>query len=98
APDTSITSGPANPNAVNAASFVFTGIPGGREVAAFECQLDTGAYLPCPSPQSYSDLSKDAHSFRVRAIDSQGFVDLSPANFTWTVNASALDATIKTSP
>jgi hypothetical protein len=101
-PDTSITSGPADPSAVNTTSFAFTGTPGigtgSPEVAAFECQLDDGAFAPCASPQSYGELSKGSHTFRVRAIDSQGYVDLSPASFTWTVNASALDATITSSP
>jgi hypothetical protein len=34
----------------------------------------------------------------VRAIDSEGYVDLSPATFSWTVNATALDAIITGKP
>jgi hypothetical protein len=98
APDTSISSGPANPSPVNTATFVFTGTSSVRSVSAFECQLDDGQFTPCASPQSYGDLSKGAHSLRVRAIDSQGFVDLSPASFAWTVNPSSLDATISAGP
>jgi Ca2+-binding RTX toxin-like protein len=98
APDTSISSGPANPSPVNTATFVFTGTSSVRSVAAFECQLDAGEFAPCASPQTYSDLSKGAHAFQVRAIDSQGFVDLSPASFAWTISPSSLDASITASP
>jgi hypothetical protein len=95
APDTSISSGPANPSAVNSAQFVFAG---SATAVAFDCQLDEGAYLPCTSPTSYTDLSKGSHTFRVRAIDSRGLPDLSPAAYTWTVNATALDVTITNAP
>lgn len=98
APDTTISSGPDNPSALNSATFVFAGSPGGREVAAFECQLDEGEFLPCTSPQSYSDLSKGDHHFRVRALDTAGFADLSPDDYAWTVNASLLDVTIESRP
>ena len=99
-PDTSISAGPANPSSTNNASFAFTGTPGagGPEVTTFECQLDGGAFAPCASPQSYTDLSKGTHTFRVRAVDAQGFVDLSPASASWTISPSALDATITASP
>ncbi len=95
APDTTITSSPANPSATNGASFAFTG---SATAVAFECSLDNGAYTPCASPTTYNDLSKGQHTFLVRAIDSRGLPDLSPATYTWTVNASALDATITASP
>ncbi|MCL4863014.1 MAG: hypothetical protein KJZ93_26625, partial [Caldilineaceae bacterium] len=86
APDTTITSGPANPSATNTAGFEFSG---SESAVAFACQLDESAFAPCASPWSYSDLSKGEHTFRVRAIDGEGNVDLTPASYTWTVNASA---------
>ena len=95
APDTSISSGPADPSNVNTAQFVFSG---STTAVVFECQLDNGIYTPCASPTAYSDLSKGSHTFRVRAIDSRGLPDLSPAEFTWTVAASQLDATITSRP
>ena len=93
APDTRIIAGPTNPSAVNSASFVFT-----STVSAFECSLDDGVYTPCATPTTYNDLSKGSHTFRVRAIDSRGLPDLSPAEYTWTVNATALDVTITNAP
>lgn len=95
APDTTISSTPAHPSAVNTASFEFSG---NVAAVAFECQLDSAAYTACASPWVLSDLSKGSHTFRVRAIDNTGAVDLTPAEFTWTVNASALDATITAGP
>jgi hypothetical protein len=95
APDTTISSGPANPSAVNTASFVFGGT---ASAVAFDCQLDEGPYTPCASPFTYGDLSKGGHTFRVRAIDSRGFADLSPASATWTINAGRLDAAISGRP
>lgn len=99
-PETTLLSNPANPSPANSASFVFTGTAsvGSPEVTAFACQLDGGDFIPCTSPQAYSDLSKGPHTFQVRAIDAQGNVDLTPASFSWTVNASALDATITNGP
>lgn len=95
APDTTILSGPANPSPVNSASFVFSGTV---SATAYACQLDDSAFAPCVSPQGYSELSKGSHTFRVRAIDGEGNVDLTPAEFTWSVNASALDTTITAGP
>jgi hypothetical protein len=95
APDTTIAGGPGNPTDANSASFVFVG---SANAVVYECQLDDGAYLPCASPQQYNDLSKGSHVFRVRAIDSRGFADLSPATFAWTVNASQPDVTLTGKP
>ena len=76
-------------------AFSFTGT---ATAAVFECQLDQGLYQPCASPAVYSELSKGTHTFQVRAIDSNGFVDLSPATANWTVNATGSDITISSSP
>jgi hypothetical protein len=88
-PDTTISSGPVNPSPALTASFVFTGTGGTNSLAVFECKLDTAAYVPCASPYGLSDLSSGAHTLLVRSIDSRGFVDPTPANYSWTVNAAA---------
>lgn len=100
-PDTEINATPSNPSSVNTASFVFTGsatVVNGPEVVGFECQLDDGTFAACTSPQAYADLSKGEHHFKVRSVDAQGNVDLTPASFDWTVSASALDVTLTSSP
>jgi len=98
APNTVLGTGPANPSGENSATFTFTGMEGGRSIAGYECRLDQGAFEPCASPYSYSDLSKGAHIFAVRAVDSQGNVDLTPATYSWTVLAGQPDAVIGTAP
>ena len=98
APDTAITSAPPSASSAVTATFHFTATAGGRAVATFACSLDGGDYAPCSSPWTYADLSKGDHTFRVRAIDSAGNPDLTPASHAWRVNASALDATITGGP
>ena len=95
APDTAITGGPTTPSGANRSDFTFIG---SASAVVFECQLDGSLFQPCASPQQYADLSKGDHIFRVRAVDSRGFVDLSPATFAWTVVAGALDVTLNEQP
>ncbi|MBN2191402.1 MAG: hypothetical protein JW751_01180 [Polyangiaceae bacterium] len=64
-PVVTITSGPSGPHASTTATFEFTSEPG----ATFECQLDTGAWTACTSPQSYPSLGQGSHTFSVRASD-----------------------------
>jgi hypothetical protein len=95
APDTTISSGPVDSTNATSATLVFAGT---ASTVIFDCQLDDGPYTTCASPTTYSNLSKGSHTFRVRAIDSRGFVDLTPASHTWTVGAGAVDATISSGP
>ena len=98
APDTTIITGPANPSAVTSATVTFTGTSATDEVVAFDCQIDDGLYVPCVSPWPLVDLSNGDHVFRVRAIDSQGHVDLSPASVAWTIDVSTLKTTVTAGP
>ncbi|MEK7643904.1 MAG: lamin tail domain-containing protein, partial [Patescibacteria group bacterium] len=62
----------------------------------------------CVSPKIYnllSDSSAEAlakaegnHTFRVRAIDSSGNIDLTPANFSWTIDFSGPIVTLTSQP
>ena len=94
-PDTSIVSGPSGTTASRTASFEFTATPTG---VAFECKLDAGAYAACTSPQAYSGLGDGTHTFAVRAKDSDGNVDASPATRTWTIITVAPDTSIESGP
>jgi hypothetical protein len=84
APDTAIptSSGPSGSTTSTGASFAFSSNESG---ARFECRLDTAAFAACASPKGYSGLALGGHTFAVRAIDTAGNVDLSPATRTWTV-------------
>jgi hypothetical protein len=90
APDTSITSGPAEgaTESDGSPSFGFSSTEPG---STFECKLDAGSYASCTSPNGYSNLANGAHTFSVRATDPAGNTDASPASRTWTV-ATTIDS------
>ena len=95
APETSITSQPANPSKDASASFSFSSNNGG---ATFECRLDGGSWAACASPVSYGALVDGVHTFDVRATDAVGNTDPTPASFTWTVDTVAPVAVIDSGP
>ena len=82
APDTTITAGPAETIAGSSASFDFSSNETG---STFECALDGEGFAACASPQSYTGLAEGPHTFEVRATDSAGNVDTTPASRTWTI-------------
>lgn len=87
-PDTTITSGPSGTITTNSASFGFTSESG----ATFQCKLDgpgtaTGTYSACSTGHSYSNLANGSYTFNVRATDTAGNTDASPATRAFTVNA-----------
>src|SRR6185436_21055518 len=90
-----LTSTPANPSNSASASFSFTASEGG---SAFACQLDVGGFGACTSPQSYSGLGTGSHTFQVRATDAAGNVDASPASVSWTIDLTAPDTTLSSTP
>jgi Right handed beta helix region len=90
APDTTITSGPADPTTSTSASFAFTSSESG---STFECKVDAGAYGACTNPKAYSNQTVATHMMSVRATDAAANTDASPATKTWTVTAPAADTT-----
>jgi hypothetical protein len=81
-PDTSIVSKPSSPINQPSATFDFASTESG---SAFECQIDSGGWQACISPQSYNVLSEGSHTFSARAKDPAGNVDPTPASYLWTV-------------
>jgi Ca2+-binding RTX toxin-like protein len=82
-----INSHPVNPSISTDAAFTFSGtddqtLPG---ALTFECQLDSGGFSACVSPQNYIGLSVGNHTFDVRARDQANNVDATPATYTWEV-------------
>jgi hypothetical protein len=73
-------------------TFTFSSEPG----ATFECQLDSGAYATCTSPKSYPGLADGSHTFNVRATDTAGNPDPTPATRTWTVDHTPPETVINT--
>jgi len=84
APETTITSAPANGTATSGA-FGFTASESG---SSFECKLDGAAYTACTSPKSYTGQAVGSHTFSVRATDTAGNTDTTPDTATWTISAT----------
>jgi hypothetical protein len=82
APETTITSTPPNPSASTSAVFSFTS---DDDSATFECQLDGEGFGNCTSPKTFTSLSAGSHTFEVRAVESHGIPDPTPASYTWTI-------------
>ena len=81
APQTTINSAPARSTTATSARFAFSS----SEPATFQCRLDRGAFAPCGAPRTYKTLARGLHTFAVRAIDSAGNIDATPAVSTWRV-------------
>jgi len=95
APQTTIDSGPANPTNDRTPTFEFSSSEPG---SSFECSLDGAAFATCTSPETTASLSDGQHTFEVRATDSAGNTDGSPASRTFTVDATAPQTTIDSGP
>jgi hypothetical protein len=80
-PDTSIDSGPQGLNTTAMPTFTFSSNVAG---ATFQCSFDHAAYSTCTSPLQLPQLVQGPHVFDVRAVDSTGQADPSPAERTWT--------------
>jgi hypothetical protein len=95
APETTLAStGPTGTVTTTDASFSFTS----NEAGSFECQLDAAAYAACTSPKAYTGLANGQHTFNVRAKDTAGNVDATPATRTWTVQTSTTPPPDTTAP
>jgi hypothetical protein len=96
APDTTITSGPANPTNSTSASFSFSSTEPG---SSFQCALDGSAFASCTSPKVYpGPLAAGSHTFQVKATDPAGNTDPTPASSTWTIDTTPPDTTITAGP
>jgi DNA-directed RNA polymerase specialized sigma24 family protein len=90
-PKTSITDGPSGPTSSTSATFRFSSTD---TAATFQCKLDDRSWSACTSGKTYNGLPQGSHAFRVRAKDSAGTNDPSPAERTWNVDTVAPNTTI----
>ncbi|MBA3539337.1 MAG: cell envelope biogenesis protein OmpA, partial [Deltaproteobacteria bacterium] len=95
APNTTILTGPSGVEAQASASFTFTA---SEADVTYACSLDSGAYSACTSPANFTALGQGAHTFAVRATDSGGLTDATPATRTWTVDTVAPEVMITSGP
>lgn len=82
-PETFITAMPADPTNNPNLTFEFAS---NVSQTTFECKLDAAAYEPCTSPYTTTTVADGAHSFLIKAINSDGIVDQSPASTTLIVD------------
>jgi len=66
--------------------------------STFQCSLDANAYVACTSPINLVGLSEGPHTFSVYATDPAGNDDPTPASYTWTVDTTAPDTALVTTP
>jgi hypothetical protein len=95
--ETSIDSTPSNPSSNVNPDFEFSS----NELGTFECRLDSGDeedFAPCTSPHQLAGLAEGEHTFEVRAIDSGGNVDPTPASHTWLIDLTAPETGIDSTP
>jgi large repetitive protein len=94
-PDTILLTTPPNPSNDATPEFTFTALVMG---ATFECRIDAAAFASCTSPFTSAALTDGPHAFEVRATDSLGRVDPTPATYTWVVDTVAPNTTIVVGP
>lgn len=85
-PETTITAAPRAK--ITGASAIFR-FASSDPAARFECRLDTGVWAQCSSPQSFVRLGPGRRVFKVRAVDSAGNADRSPARAIFAVRPRA---------
>ena len=66
--------------------------------ASFECQVDDAPFAACASPYTTAELADGEHTFSVRAKDSNGIFDPTPATRTFSVDTTPPDTFIDSGP
>jgi ELWxxDGT repeat protein len=93
-PETQIDSGPSGATSISNPTFAFSS----DEAGTFQCALDGGTMSACSSPKAVGPLADGAHTFQVRAIDSSGNLDASPAARSFSVDTTAPETQIGSGP
>jgi len=84
-PDTRIDAGPASLTRDATPSFSFSATKAG---SSFECSLDAAAFGTCASVHTLARLRDGAHTLRVRSRDLLGALDLSPAEYAFSIDTT----------
>jgi hypothetical protein len=96
APVLTLTKTPPNPSGLATAHFEFSATD--LTSVSYQCQLDSGGFVPCATPpgQDYSSLTNAAHTFTLKGTDAAGNSSTKP--FTWTVDTVNPIVTITAGP
>jgi hypothetical protein len=92
-PDTILDSAPSGFTNATSGTITFHASEAG---ATFECRIDGSAWTACTSPKTFTGLGNGTHTAEVRAKDSLGNADPTPAAASWTVDVSAPSSTFTT--
>ncbi len=98
-PDTVIDTTPDStpPFLTNSATADFT-FHGEGNISSLQCKLDAEpAFTTCTTPKQYTGLTDGEHTFSVRAVGPGG-TDSTPASYTWTIDLTAPNTTLGTTP
>ena len=95
APETTIDIGPEGEIIIGPARFVFSSTLAG---STFECAIDFGPFFLCSSPYLASGLEDGEHTFEVRAVSPYGIRDITPEEWSWTVDQGLPETTILSGP
>ncbi|MDX6633276.1 MAG: large repetitive protein, partial [Solirubrobacterales bacterium] len=95
APDTAIDGGPEDLTRNARPTFTFSST---EPASTFECSIDDADFAPCDSPFTPLALGDGQHTFAVRATDSFGETDATPATRIFTIDATAPDTKITKGP
>jgi hypothetical protein len=108
-PETTIDAGPTGSYGYVTSHSAGFGFTSSESDSSFECSLDGGAWSACGSSayyylygyyyQEYIDVISDgSHTFEVRATDSAGNTDPTPASYAWKVDTIPPETTIDSGP
>lgn len=95
APDTTIDTGPGAFTNDDTPELTFSSDDMG---AGFQCRVDTGTFQSCTTPFSTDPLADGSHTVQVRAIDTAGNIDPTPASRTFVVDTVEPETTITDGP
>ncbi len=97
-PNTVIVSGPPSPSNSRDAAFNFDVVAAEAGVT-YECKLSPATtFTSCADPENFTVPADGTYTLEVRARDTAGNVDGSPASHTWTVDTKAPEARIVSGP
>lgn len=97
-PETTIDSGPSGSISTRTPTFAFSSNEGG---VSFQCRIDGGSFSFCSGPgatHTPDPLSDGPHTFEVRAVDSGGASDATPAARSFSIEATAPETSISSGP
>ena len=94
-PETSITSAPKSLASSTSAEFIFIS---SENNSTFNYNLNNAGWQNCSSPYILNNLADGNNIFKVRARDTYGNIDQTPAEHSWIIDTIAPQITITAAP